>query len=162
MTMDQFGQGSSRAAEYVALIKGILPLAEVSFVIASVVGLYRMRIRPLLRYPLRIFFTLVNMLLYSVITSFLAVSAVMLLPRVIPDPSRELELGVLIMVSLFGIEAFLLLARKVFGPSTEKFLDRTFLGAVRTSMTPEQCAEHVEQCPFLHEHEARFKGRRKA
>ena len=91
MTMDQFGQGSSRAAEYVALIKGILPLAEVSFVIASVVGLYRMRIRPLLRYPLRIFFTLVNMLLYSVITSFLAVSAVMLLPRVIPDPSRELE-----------------------------------------------------------------------
>lgn len=160
--MEPFGQNSSRAAEYAALIRGVLPLGKTAFIIALIAGLYRMRLKPLLKYPPRLFFAFINMLLYSAITSFMAVSAVMLLPRIVPDYSRELELGVLIMVSLFGIEAFLLLARRVFGPSTEMFLDRTFLGSVRTGMTEEQCARHVEQCPFLHEHEARMKNRENA
>ena len=133
MNMDQLGQDSGRAAEYITLLKGVSPLAWTSFVIALAVGLYGMRLRNLLRSWVQLVVTVINMLLYSAITSVMAVSAVMLLPYVISDPSRELELGVLIMVSLFGIQAFVILAQRVFGPSADRFLDATFLGTVRNN-----------------------------
>ena len=160
MNMDQLGQDSGRGAEYITLLKGVSPLAWTSFVIALAVGLYGMRLRNLLRSWVQLVVTVINMLLYSAITSVMAVSAVMLLPYVISDPSRELELGVLIMVSLFGIQAFVILAQRVFGPSADRFLDATFLGTVRSNMTPEQCREHADLCPFHHEHEERAKNGR--
>lgn len=95
-------QGSGRAAEYISLFGELLPLGMLSFTIAFIAGLYRLRLAPLLRQPARLILTVVNTLLYSAITAFMAVSAVMMLPYVIPDPSAKLEVGVLIMVTLCG------------------------------------------------------------
>lgn len=69
MNMDQLGQDSGRAAEYITLLKGVSPLAWTSFVIALAVGLYGMRLRNLLRSWVQLVVTVINMLLYSAITS---------------------------------------------------------------------------------------------
>ena len=157
-------QGSGRAAEYISLFGELLPLGMLSFTIAFIAGLYRLRLAPLLRQPARLILTVANTLLYSAITAFMAVSAVMMLPYVIPDPSAKLEVGVLIMVTLCGVQLYVFLASRLTGIPPEKIggmlMTKEFLAEARDGMTPEQCREHADLCPFRQEHEERIrKGR---
>ena len=105
--------------------------------------------------------TVVNTLLYSAITAFMAVSAVMMLPYVIPDPSAKLEVGVLIMVTLCGVQLYVFLASRLTGIPPEKIggmlMTKEFLAEARDGMTPEQCREHADLCPFRQEHEERIR-----
>ena len=139
----------------------LLPLGMLSFTIAFIAGLYRLRLAPLLRQPARLILTVVNTLLYSAITAFMAVSAVMMLPYVIPDPSAKLEVGVLIMVTLCGVQLYVFLASRLTGIPPEKIggmlMTKEFLAEVRDGMTPEQCREHADLCPFRQEHEERIR-----
>lgn len=159
--LDELGRGSGRAAEYVVLFGELVPLGLLSFGIAFVVGLYRLRVRPLFRDPRRLVLTILNTVLYSAITSFMAVGAVTLLPFVIPEPSVKTEVGTLIMVTLCGVQVYVGIASRLTGIPPEKIrgmlMTQEFLTEVRDGLTPEQCREHAQLCPFKREHEERMR-----
>ncbi len=158
--VEELGQSSDRAAAYMSLFRDLMPLGLLSFVVALVMGLYRLRIAPLLKKPLRLVLTMLNTVLYSALTSFVAVSGVMLLPHVVPEPSPQLEVGALIMITLCGVQMYVGIASRLTGIPPEKIrgmlMTQEFLTEVRDGLTPEQCREHAELCPFKQEHAERI------
>lgn len=104
---------------------------------------------------------MLNTVLYSALTSFVAVSGVMLLPYVVPEPSPQLEVGALIMITLCGVQMYVGIASRLTGIPPEKIrgmlMTQEFLTEVRDGLTPEQCREHAELCPFKQEHEERMR-----
>ena len=78
--------------------------------------------------------------------------AVLAVPMLVPGSSAEMHLLVAALGASCGQKTFDVLMRRVLGLSVVDFRKPEEL---RGMMTPEERCQHVEQCPFHHEHEER-------
>ena len=65
------------------------------------------------------------------------------------------------MITLCGVQMYVGIASRLTGIPPEKIrgmlMTQEFLSEVRDGLTPEQCREHAELCPFKQEHEERIR-----
>lgn len=145
MPMNDLGNESRHAAEYLDWFRGIWPLALLAGVLAFLVAAghikrsYRQRSRGQI---------IGNMLWSALVTGFLALGAVALLPLVAPEPTRGMEIGVVIFVCVFGVKGMDVVLRRFMGLSVVDLMDPADINDIRRGMSPRQQEEHARNCPF--------------
>ena len=143
--MNDLGSNSRQAAEYLDWFRSIWPLALLASVLAFLVGTRQLK----RSYLQRNWFQLLgNMLWSTLVTGALALGSVALLPLVVQEPTRGMEIGVVIFVCVFGIKLVDAVLHKAFGLSVVDLMDAEDINEIRLSMTPEQQEKHARNCPF--------------
>ena len=143
--MSMHGEHPDRVSEYLDIVKNIWPLALMAFGVALAMGARRIKHGYLQRTPLRI---AENLLFSSILTGALAVIVVVLLPVVIDQPSREMEIGVALGIGIFGVKGLDLICRRLFRLSVVDLMDPDDINDIRIKMPVEQRLAHIRQCPF--------------
>lgn len=143
--MNDLGNESRHAAEYLDWFRGIWPLALLACVLAFLVAAghikrsYRQRSRGQI---------IGNMAWSAFVTGVMALGAVALLPLMIPEPTRGVEIGVVIFVCVFGSKGLDVVLRKFMGLSVVDLMDPDDINDIRKGMSARQREEHARNCPF--------------
>ena len=131
--------GLREAQEYSSVLSNLFPIMVVGGVAALVLNLRR-------SYYGRTWAQRIGSLAVAASVAVLAV------PMLFPGSSAEMHLLVAALGASCGQKTFDVLMRRVLGLSVVDFRKPEEL---RGMMTPEERCQHVEQCPFHHEHEER-------
>ena len=138
--------GLREAQEYSSVLSNLFPIMVVGGVAALVLNLRR-------SYYERTWAQRIGSLAVAAVTGCVSASvAVLAVPRLFPGSSAEMHLLVAALGASCGQKTFDVLMRRVLGLSVVDFRKPEEL---RGMMTPEERCQHVEQCPFHHEHEER-------
>ena len=143
--MNDLGNESRHAAEYLDWFRGIWPLALLACVLAFLVAAghikrsYRQRSRGQI---------IGNMAWSAFVTGVMALGAVALLPLMFPEPTRGVEIGVVIFVCVFGSKGLDVVLRKFMGLSVVDLMDPDDINDIRKGMSARQQEEHARNCPF--------------
>ena len=89
-----------------------------------------------------------NMLWSARVTGFQALGAVALLPLVAPEPTRGMEIGVVIFVCVFGVKGMDVVLCRFMGLSVVDLMEPADINDIRRGMSPRQQEEHARNCPF--------------
>lgn len=145
MPMNDLGNESRHAAEYLEWFRGIWPLALLACVLAFLVAAGHIK-RSYRQRSLRE--VVVNLIWSGLVGGSMAVGAVALLPLAVPDPTRGMEIGVAVFVGLFGFKGVDAFLRRKWGLSVVNLMDPDDINDIRKVMSPSQQEEHARNCPF--------------
>lgn len=136
---------TSRAQEYLTILRDLWPLALISGSLALMTFGHHVKRSYLQRSPGQIAF---NMLWSAGTAMAVVVGTVTLLDYFVPDIPSTVQVGIAIAIGLGGIKFIDLITLKYFGLKVTDYMDPDLIAQDKDQMTPEQREQHYRKCPF--------------
>jgi len=135
----------THASEYLSVIRDAWPLVAICFATAFFWGLRKIKNG----YKMRNITGIIGNLIFTSLSAMvLGFGSVLLLPYFYPETTPSIEIGVGVLVSIFGQKIIDIVLVKKFGLTTLDLMDKEDMDSVRNSMGEHDKMLHARQCPF--------------
>ena len=144
--MNQVGkEGADHAAEYIEAVRGTWPLISLAGAIALASALHQLKRGYKQRTRAQ---KVVTVLLNAVLTTFLAVGCVLLLPLVVPDVTPEMQIAGAVVLAGLGGETVKQWILKRLGLSVVDLMNPDDINDILKTMDPQTLTQTPKLSPF--------------